>query len=81
MDLYQRFRSLPVDGALLALEQGDIAQPYFCYPVNARPIGFEGCILYCFLPEYGDMVFAANPESCADRYVYPLRPALGIFCG
>ena len=54
------------------LPYGDIADPYFCYPVNAKPIGFEGCILYCFLPEYGEMVFACNPESCVDQNVYPL---------
>lgn len=47
-------------------------RPVFCYPVNAKPIGFEGCILYCFLPEYGEMVFACNPESCVDQNVYPL---------
>ena len=64
--------ALPIDKGLLCLEYGDIAEPYFCYPVNAKPIGFEGCILYCFLPEYGEMVFACNPESCVDQNVYPL---------
>lgn len=24
------------------------------------------------LPEYGEMVFACNPESCVDQNVYPL---------
>ena len=28
--------------------------------------------MYCFIESYGDMVFAANPESCAESYVYPL---------
>lgn len=70
--VYEKYMALPVDKGLLCLEPGDITTPYFCYPVNAEAIGFEGCILYCFLPEYGEMVFACNPESCADRYVYPL---------
>lgn len=73
LSIYERFNALSIDRSLLCLEYGEIGEsPYFCYPVNAQPIGFEGCILYCFLPEYGEMVFACNPESCADQYVYPL---------
>ena len=70
--VYEKYLALPIDKGLLCLERGDITAPYFCYPVDAEPIGFEGCIMYCFLPEYGDMVFACNPESCADIIVYPL---------
>ena len=70
--IYEKYMALPIDKGSLCLEYGDIADPYFCYPVNANPIGFEGCILYCFLPEYGEMVFACNPESCVDQNVYPL---------
>ena len=70
--IYEKYMALPIDKGSLCLEYGDIADPYFCYPVNAKPIGFEGCILYCFLPEYGEMVFACNPESCVDQNVYPL---------
>ena len=70
--IYEKYMALPIDKGLLCLEHKDITVPYFCYPVNAEPIGFEGCILYCFLPEYGEMVFACNPESCADQNVYPL---------
>ncbi len=70
--VYEKYMALPIDKGLLCLKPGTITIPYFCYPVNAEPIGFEECILYCFLPEYGDMVFACNPESCVDRYVYPL---------
>lgn len=46
--IYEKYMALPIDKGLLCLEYGDIAEPYFCYPVNAKPIGFEGCILYCF---------------------------------
>ena len=69
---YEKYMASTVDKALFCLEHGDMTTPYFCYPVNAEPIGFEGSILYCFLPEYGEMVFACNPESCADQHVYPL---------
>lgn len=70
--VYEKYVTLPIDKGLLCLEPGKITTPYFCYPINAEPIGFEGCILYCFLPEYGEMVFACNPESCAEQNVYPL---------
>ena len=46
--IYEKYMALPIDKGSLCLEYGDIADPYFCYPVNAKPIGFEGCILYCF---------------------------------
>ena len=77
--IYETYLSLPIDKGLLCLAHGDITAPYFCYPVNAKPIGFEGCILYCFLPEYGEMVFACNPESCADQNVYPLAATFKDF--
>lgn len=77
--VYEKYRALPINKGLLCLECGEITTPYFCYPVNAEPIGFEGCILYCFLPEYGDMVFACNPESCADQNVYPLAASFEDF--
>ena len=76
---YEKYRALPINKGLLCLECGEITTPYFCYPVNAEPIGFEGCILYCFLPEYEDMVFACNPESCADQNVYPLAASFEDF--
>ena len=69
---YEKYMALPIDKGLLCLEYRNCIDPYFCYPVNAKPIGFEGDILYCFLPEYGEMVFACNPESCAGQNVYPL---------
>lgn len=70
--IYETYLALPINKSLLCLEPGNITVPSFCYPVDAEPIGFEGKILYCFLPEFGETVFACNPESCADRYVYPL---------
>ena len=71
--IYERYMALSIDKRLLCLECGNNSEiSYFCYPVNAKPIGFEECIMYCFLPEYGEMVFACNPESCTDRSVYPL---------
>lgn len=70
--LFKKYKSLSVDGELICLEQRNEITPFFCYPTNAKPIGFEGCIMYCFIDGHDDMVFASNPESCAAQNVYPL---------
>lgn len=77
--LYERFWELPVEKALFGLEPRENVTEYFCYPEGARAIGGEGCILYCFLEGYGETVFACNPESCADRFVYPLAACFADF--
>lgn len=70
--LFERYKELNIDGSLICLEQVEDIYPYFCYPINAKAIGFEGSIMYCFIESYGDMVFACNPDSCAEVFVYPL---------
>ena len=71
MTTYKKFLSLDIDSSLISLEKMG-GSDYFCYPANAKAIGFEGCIVYCFIDGYGETVFACNTESCADIYVYPL---------
>ncbi len=71
-NLFEKYRNLSVNGELICLEQQNTIVPFFCYTINAKPIGFEGCIMYCFIDGYKDMVFTSNPESCADQNVYPL---------
>lgn len=70
--LYEQYKALNENGSLICLEQVEEIYPCFCYPSNAEPIGFEGSIMYCFIEPYGEMVFACNPDTCADTYVYPL---------
>ncbi|MBP3700728.1 MAG: hypothetical protein J6I64_02450 [Lachnospiraceae bacterium] len=72
MTMYEKYQAMNLDRSLLCLEQCDYQPDYFCYPEGAQPIGYEGSIMYCFLEDYGEMVFAVNPETCADIYVYPL---------
>lgn len=72
MTLYEKFCALNLDTTLIGLEQGDAEGGYFCTPMDARVIGWENSIHYCFIRGHRDMVFAVNPESGADRYVYPL---------
>lgn len=71
MTTYEKFLSLDIDCSLISLEKTGYAD-YFCSPTNAKAIGFEGCIMYCFIDGYGEIVFSCNPESCADINVYPL---------
>ncbi len=69
---FQNFMNLKINGELISLESTEYLYPYWCYPLNSKPIGLEGCILYCFIDGYDEMVFACNPETCADTNVYPL---------
>lgn len=79
--VYEQYKALNIDGSLISLGQVEEINPYFCYPTNTRAIGFEGCIMYCFIEGYGEMVFASNPETCADVYVYPLAKNFTDFLG
>ncbi len=79
MTAFEQFQNLKFDKSLLALAEGDPGERYFCYPEGASVIGYEGSILYCFLEGYGETVFACNPESCGDAYVYPLAADFSDF--
>ena len=76
---FENFKNLNLDTSSVALESTEYLYPYWCYPLNSKPIGLEGCILYCFIDGYGEMVFASNPESCADSNVYPLANSFEDF--
>ena len=72
MTMYEKYCHLNLDGRWIELEGNDRNLVYFCTPMDAAIIGWENNIHYCFICGYRDMVFAVNPESCADAYVYPL---------
>ena len=78
MTAYEKFLSLDMDSSLISLEKTE-GVDCFCYPTNTKAIGFEGSIMYCFIDGYGETVFACNPESCADIYVYPLAKNFNDF--
>ncbi len=77
--LFERYKKLNINGSLIGLEHIEDVCGYFCYPINAKAIGFEGNIMYCFIEPYGDMVFACNPDTCADAFVYPLAKGFEDF--
>ena len=72
MTMYEKYCHLDIDGRWIGLEKSDMNIGYFCTPVDARIIGWENSIHYCFIRGYRDMVFAVNPETCVGQYVYPL---------
>lgn len=72
MTMYEKFCQLDIDGRWIGLEKSDMCVDYFCTPRNATVIGWENSIHYCFIRGYRDMVFAVNPETCVESYVYPL---------
>ena len=69
---FQKYEQLRIDGSWINLEKGAARGNCFCTPKGARVIGWENGIHYCFIRGYGEMVFAVNPESCAEENVYPL---------
>ena len=68
MTLYQRYARLPIRFSELGLERGSQKSSYFCTPKRARVIGWAGVdgVHFCFVPGYGDMVFAVSPMAAGD---------------
>lgn len=79
MALYEKYKKLNIDGSQIGLERGSEIEGYFCTPKGARVIGWDNGIHYCFIRGYGKMVFAVNPETGADKYVYPLAESFEDF--
>ncbi len=81
MTLYEKFKQLDIGFSLLGLEQGDVHGGYFCTPVGAEVIGWEGVdgIHYCFVKGFGEMVFAVNPSNPAGKNVHPLARSFEDF--
>ncbi len=71
---YSKFVGLNIDTAPLGVELGENASQYFCTPKGARIIGWAGVdgIHFCFIPGYGETVFAVNPMNLPGHYVHPL---------
>jgi hypothetical protein len=74
MTMYDKFKALNLNFSLLGLGQGDTNGGYFCTPVGAEVIGWEGVdgIHYCFVKDFGETVFAVNPMNPAGKNVHPL---------
>ena len=73
---YEAFLRAGISLAPLGLEAGDRHSGYFCTPLGAEVIGWEGVdgIHCCFVEGFGEMVFAVNPMGSSVRR-YPFIPA------
>ena len=71
---YERFLQAGISLAPLGLEAGDRHSGYFCTPIGAEVIGWEGVdgIHCCFVEGFGEMVFAVNPMGLPGEWVHPI---------
>lgn len=70
-ELYEQYRDLNLDGRWIGLELAE-GPSYFCTPLGAKVLGWDGGIHYCVVEGLGNTVFCVDPETCCDRYVYPI---------
>lgn len=71
MALYDQYRKIKIDGKWIGLANEENG-PYFCTPVGAKIVGWDNGIHFCFIKKFGEEVFAVNPETCCEYYVYPV---------
>ena len=76
--LYQQYRALELDGSWIGLEVRN-ADPWFCTPIGAEIIGWDGAIHYCFVPGFAETVFCVNPENYGGHLVYPIARSFADF--
>ena len=81
MTLYGRFKRLNIDFSAVGLEQRPGGSDYFCTPVGARLIGWTGCdgVHYCFVKDFGEMVFSVSPMNLPGEYVHPVAKDFADF--
>lgn len=81
MTLYEQFKELDINFSQLGMGPDDTRGGYFCTPVGADVIGWEGVdgIHYCFIEGFGEMVFAVNPMVLPGEYVHPLARSFEDF--
>lgn len=74
MNLYQKFRKLPIDFDAIGLGRRDDDVTYFCTPKGAKIIGWAGVdgIHYCTVRGFDEMVFAVSPMNLPGDYVHPI---------
>lgn len=74
MTIYDKFQLLDIDFSAIGLIRRDDDKGYFCTPKGAEIIGWAGVdgIHYCFIPSFGETVFAVSPMNGSGEYVHPL---------
>ena len=58
--LFDQYKELNINGSLICLEQVEDIYSYFCYPTNAKAIGFEGSIMSVSYTHLKKIFFTGN---------------------
>ena len=71
---YREFCRTGIDLSALSVDMKTPSEPYFCTPAGAEIFGRAGVdgIHYCFLPDFGETVFAVSPMNGAGERVHPI---------
>lgn len=69
--LFEQYLQLDIEAEWIGLKRCP-HRNWFCTPIGATIIGWENAIHYCFIDKFGNVVFAVNPETCCQYYVYPI---------
>ncbi|MBE6540891.1 MAG: sodium ion-translocating decarboxylase subunit beta [Ruminococcaceae bacterium] len=74
MRLYELYKKNKLDLSPFGIEKGDKKSDYFCTPKGAEIIGWTGVdgIHYCFIKDFGEMVFAINPMGLPGKHAFPV---------
>lgn len=75
---YTNFQELKLDTSCIGLSLEE-EHEYFCTPLGAEVIGWDNGIHYCFIQGFDETVFAVNPETCCEYYVYPIAKNFNDF--
>ena len=78
---YQEILEKNIDLSPFGIFHRDQNLPYFCTPEGASIFAWTGVdgIHYCFVPGFGDMVFAVNPMDTPGDYVHPVAKSFSDF--
>lgn len=81
MTLYERFLALGLDLGPLGFGAGSAHSGYDCTPPGAQVLGWAGVdgIHYCFVPGFGEMVFAVSPMELPGDAVHPVARSFEDF--
>lgn len=81
--LLDRYYALETDLSPIGLIGRMDSEGYSCTPLGAQIIDWTGVdgIHYCFVEDFGEMVFAVNPFPGGDSPVYPVAESFSDFLG
>ena len=78
---YAEFCRTGIDLTNLSVDMKTPPEPYFCTPAGAHIFGRAGVdgIHYCFLPGFGETVFAVSPMNSAGERIHPVAASFDDF--